>query len=216
MVMPAKQATHKTWVWDAALRLGHWLLAICFATAYATGESESWRLWHIYSGNGVLAIVIFRLIWGVIGTPYARFSQFVRPPTHAVRYLKSLISHTPEHHVGHNPAGGIAVLGLLGLSATTAIIGWIIYQDSPPHWLEKAHEIAANLTLCLVAVHVVAVIISSKLHKENLIQAMITGNKPSPQVTSEANAFTLGKVTIGFALLLFLLAFAGYAVTVWS
>jgi cytochrome b len=216
MVKPTETSNKKVWVWDLSVRMGHWLLAICFATAYATGESESWRLWHVYSGSGVLAIVCFRVLWGFIGTPYARFSDFVRHPSHAVRYLKNLTARKPEHYVGHNPAGGLAVIALLGLSATTAVIGWVIYQGSPPRWLEEAHELVANLTLVLVVVHIAAVIVSSKLHQENLIKTMITGSKSAFNLKPNHPPFNFWSVALGLALLVFFLSFAGYAVAVWS
>jgi cytochrome b len=216
MVSPVENKVQKTWVWDASVRVGHWLLAICFATAYATGESESWRLWHIYSGSGVLGVVGYRVVWGVIGTPHARFNAFVRPPSHALRYLKSLLTGKPEHHTGHNPAGGWAVIGLLGLSALTAITGWFIYQGKPPRWLEKSHELSANLTLLLVAVHVLAVVISSKLHSDNLIKAMVTGNKPALLNMPREPRFRHGQVVLGLSILAFCLTLAYCAVVFWN
>jgi cytochrome b len=206
MVSQLNSSADKNWVWDASVRLGHWLLAICFATAYATGESESWRLWHVYSGSGMLGIVCFRVLWGFIGTPHARFSSFIRPPKVALLYFKSIIARKPEHHAGHNPAGGWAILGLLGLSAISAMTGWIIYQGSPAHWLEKAHEIAANLTLLLIGVHVFAVLLSSKLHQENLIKAMVLGYKD--QATTFQQSISKKATATG---LLLLVCFVGLA-----
>jgi cytochrome b len=216
MVTPIESSSKKTWVWDASVRLAHWLLAICFATAYATGDSESWRLWHIYSGSGVLAIVCFRVLWGFIGTPHARFSDFVHSPSKALRYLRTLVAGEPEHHLGHNPAGGLAVIGLLCLSAITSIIGWVIYQGTPPHWLEEAHEIAANLTLTLVVIHVVAVVVSSKLHHENLIKAMVMGYKPAHPSKPETASLPAGKIVLGITLLFVFIFFAWYCVVIWS
>jgi cytochrome b len=204
MVNQLNSSAQKHWVWDASVRVGHWLLAICFATAYATGESESWRLWHVYSGGGVLGIVCFRVLWGFIGTPHARFSSFMRSPKVVLLYFKSIIAGKPEHHSGHNPAGGWAILGLLGLSAISAMTGWIIYQGSPAHWLEKAHEIAANLTLLLIGVHVFAMLLSSKLHQENLIKAMVLGYKD--QATTFQQSISKKATATG---LLLLMSFVG-------
>jgi cytochrome b len=210
MVNQLNSSAQKHWVWDASVRLGHWLLAICFATAYATGESESWRLWHVYSGGGVLGIVCFRVLWGFIGTPHARFSSFMRSPKLVLLYFKSIIAGKPEHHAGHNPAGGWAILGLLGLSAISAVTGWLIYQGSPAHWLEKAHEIAANLTLLLICVHVFAVLLSSKLHQENLIKAMVLGYKD--QGKGFRSHFTFKTTVTGIVLLLGLIGLAVWQV----
>lgn len=193
----------KNWVWDASVRLGHWLLAACFATAYATGESESWRFIHAISGGGVFGIVAFRFVWGFVGTPFARFGSFVHHPRRAIAYLVSLFSGAPEHHTGHNPAGGWAVVGLLGLSAASAVTGWVIYQGSAARWLEKSHEFLANLTLLLVLFHVFAVVVSAKLHRENLVKAMVLGYKPSRQGQTLRPAFLIKMQLTGLTLLLF-------------
>ena len=98
-------------VWDIGVRLFHWLLVISFIVAYASSEEES--LVHIYSGYLVLGLITFRLLWGFIGTKYARFSDFLYSPGKVVTYLKSLTSKSPDHYFGHNPAGGLMVLALL-------------------------------------------------------------------------------------------------------
>jgi cytochrome b len=209
MVSQLTAKSFKTWVWDVSVRLAHWLMAICFATAYTTGESESWRLWHVYSGNGLLGIVCFRVLWGFVGTHHARFSDFVRPPSHGLRYLKCLFKGQAEHHTGHNPAGGWAVLGLLGLSATSALSGWFVYQGAAADWQEKFHEIAANLTLLLVCIHVLAVILSCVLHRDNLVKTMLVGYKTT-SLHSNDRFFTRHKTVCGVVLLLIC-----FAVAIW-
>ena len=92
-------------VWDWPVRLGHWLMVGGFALAWLTSESESWRLVHVGAGATVVAVAGFRLLWGVIGSRYARFAAFVRGPRAVLGYLETLIDNHPEHHVGHNPAG---------------------------------------------------------------------------------------------------------------
>jgi cytochrome b len=164
-------------VWDWLVRVGHWLLAGSFATAYFSAESESWRLVHVISGISVGAIVAFRIVWGFVGPAHARFSDFIKPPSHAFHYLKQLLTRQPEHHTGHNPAGGWAVVFLLGLCAACALSGWLIYNDKGGRWAEQAHEWLANIAIGLVAVHVAAVVFSSIAHKENLVLAMLTGRK---------------------------------------
>jgi cytochrome b len=164
-------------VWDLPTRLFHWLLAGTFAGAWLTAESERWIDVHVTLGTTFAGLIAFRLLWGFVGTRHARFSSFVRGPRGVASYLKSLFTFKPEHHVGHNPAGGWAVLALLGLGIVTAVAGFLAYQDYGGHWLEELHEGAASAMLGLVLFHIAAVAVSSLLHKENLVRAMITGLK---------------------------------------
>jgi cytochrome b len=162
-------------VWDRIVRLSHWLLAASFIVAYFSAESERWRLVHVVSGCLVFAVVFMRVVWGVMGTRHALFANFLRAPRFAIAYLKSLATPNPEHHTGHNPAGGWAVIGLLGLSAIASITGWMAYNNLGGTQLGEWHELASKLALLLVIVHVAAVVLSSYLHKENLLLAMLTG-----------------------------------------
>lgn len=164
-------------VWDAPVRVVHWLMVLCFAGAYLTAESESLRLVHVTLGYTMAGLVGFRMIWGLVGSRYARFSSFVRSPAAALRYLRSLVSGHPEHHVGHNPAGALAILALLGAALLLVATGWANYNDIGGDWTEELHEFIANAMLALVVVHVAAVLISSRLHHENLIGAMLHGYK---------------------------------------
>ena len=118
----------KILVWDLPTRLFHWLLAGTFAGAWLTADSERWIGVHAALGYTFAGLIAFRLIWGVVGTRYARFSSFVRGPGAVLSYLKSLLAFRPQHHLGHNPAGGWAVLALLGLGIVTAAAGRIVAQ----------------------------------------------------------------------------------------
>jgi cytochrome b len=170
-------ATTPVLVWDAPVRVFHWLLVLCFAGAWLTGESERWRLVHLTLGYTMAGLVAFRVVWGLLGTRHARFSGFVRGPRAVARYLGSLLRGRPEHHAGHNPAGGLAIVGLLLLAAGVTATGWAMDFSLAGHWLEDVHEGAASLMLALVAVHVAAVVLSSWLHGENLVATMIDGRK---------------------------------------
>ena len=169
-----------TLVWDAPVRVFHWLLVLSFGAAYLTAESERWRLVHVTAGYTMAGLVAFRIVWGLVGTRHARFTDFVRGPRAILAYLKSLVSRHPEHHAGHNPAGALAIVGLLLLAAVTTASGWATYNEVGGKWLEEVHEAIANGMLLLVIVHVAAVLLSSWLHRENLVGAMIHGRKPAP------------------------------------
>lgn len=168
-------------VWDAPVRVFHWLMVLTFAGAWLTAESERWRMVHVNLGYTMAGLVVFRLLWGVFGTRHARFTQFVRGPAAVAGYLKSLLRGRPEHHAGHNPAGAIAIVALLLLAVAVPATGWALFNDLGGHWLEDVHEGVANAMMALVAVHVAAVAISSWLHRENLVAAMVTGRKIGPR-----------------------------------
>ena len=119
----------KILVWDWPVRIGHWLLAGAFALAWLTGDSEEWRLVHAYAGGTVVGVILFRLIWGLVGTYHARFTSFVRGPGGVLGYLRGLLAGRPAHTAGHNPAGGWAIVGLLTLGLLAGGSGWLVYQD---------------------------------------------------------------------------------------
>lgn len=173
----AATPTARTLVWDAPVRVFHWLLALSFAGAYITAESESWRLLHVTLGYTLAGLVVFRVLWGLVGTRYARFSSFVRGPRAVAAYLRAMVRGRPEHHLGHNPAGALAIVALLGLAALIAATGWATYNDVGGGWLEDLHELAANTMLAVVGLHIVGVMAASWLHRENLVRAMVTGYK---------------------------------------
>ena len=112
-------------VWDPFVRLFHWSLVSCFIIAYLSGEEES--LVHIYSGYAVIALVLSRIIWGFIGTKYARFKQFSYSPTTVLKYLKDFASGQPQHYTGHNPAAAWMIFALLLCLIMTSISGLKVY-----------------------------------------------------------------------------------------
>jgi cytochrome b len=122
-------------------------------------------------------LIAFRVVWGLVGTRYARFNEFVRGPAQVWSYIKSLRSHAPQHFVGHNPVGAVAVILLMGLTALSVYTGWLALAEDAAEWREEAHEIAANTLITVVLVHVIGVLWSSRTHGENLLKAMLTGRK---------------------------------------
>lgn len=167
-------------VWDAPVRVAHWLMVLCFAGAWLTAESERWRLLHTTLGYTFAGLVAARVAWGFVGTRHARFAAFVRAPRAAWAYLRGLAGGEAPHFTGHNPAGGWAIIGLLLLGAATTALGWATDADwrGPLGWdWGEAHEAAASLMLGLVGLHVAGVVVGSLAHRENLVRAMFTGRK---------------------------------------
>ncbi|MEO8387599.1 cytochrome b/b6 domain-containing protein [Polaromonas sp.] len=188
--IPAQaQAADRVLVWDAPVRVFHWLLVLSFTGAYITAESESWRLLHVTLGYTMAGLVIFRVLWGLIGTRYARFSSFVRRPRAVASYLRALLRRRPEHHIGHNPAGAMAIVALLGLAVLIAAMGWATYNDLGGGRLEDLHELAANTMLAVVGLHIAGVLAASWLHRENLVWAMVTGYKTGRPQDAVARAW---------------------------
>lgn len=158
--------------------------------AYLSGEE--WLDLHVWAGYIIGGLLAFRLVWGLIGPRHARFSDFVYRPAAVKAYLKDLLRMRAPRYLGHNPAGGAMVLLLLfGLLMTTftglahlaieegqgPLVGLIASGGYWPDIYEESHELFANLTLLLVFVHIAGVLVSSMLHGENLVRAMITGRK---------------------------------------
>jgi len=170
-------AVRRVLVWDAPVRVFHWLMVASFAGAYLTAESERWRLLHVTLGYTMAGLVAFRILWGLVGTRHARFATFVRGPDAVARYVGALLRGRPEHTAGHNPAGALAIVALLALTAAVAASGWSAFNEVGGEWLKELHEGAAALMLTVVGVHVAGVVVSSWLHRENLVGAMISGRK---------------------------------------
>ncbi|SCZ49951.1 cytochrome b/b6 domain-containing protein [Thiohalomonas denitrificans] len=173
-------------VWDPLIRLFHWSLVAAFTLAYLT--EDDFMTLHVYAGYLVGGLVLFRLVWGFIGTRHARFSDFVYAPAAVLAYLKELLLLRAPRYIGHNPAGGAMILVLLGSLLLTTFTGLATYGAEGGGPLagtvlasgafEDIHEFFANFTLLLVIIHIGAVVGSSLLHRENLIRAMVTGRKP--------------------------------------
>ena len=193
----------KVKVWDMPVRAFHWMLAVSFAGAYALSESERLRNVHVMLGYTVLGLLAFRLVWGFVGTRYARFRSFAYSPLAAVRHLRDEFTGRAPRYVGHNPAGSWAIYGLLLLGAATGVTGYLTFNEIGGEAFEEVHEVLANAWLLLVVVHVTAVVLSSVVHRENLVRSMITGDKPGTPgdaAPRSARAFgvTLVAAVLGF------------------
>ena len=205
-------------VWDIAIRVFHWTLLGCYAIAFIS--SENIMKLHVIFGYSVLFLVLFRILYGFVGTKYARFSDFLYPPAQIVDYLKGLLIGRPKHYIGHNPAGGLMIVILLLSLLSLTLTGLKAYgvkghgplakheisfmtnafadsddkENNDEHdsrkrrskknhrtekdeFWEEIHETIAYFTLFLVSIHIMGVLISSLVHRENLIKAMLTGRK---------------------------------------
>ena len=173
--MSATQA--KVLVWDAPVRVFHWLTVLCFAGAWLTAESERWRLAHVTLGYTLAGLVAFRLVWGLVGTRHARFVNFVRGPAAVLRHLRGMARGEHGSHAGHNPAGALAIVGLLGLAVAVTVSGWALFDGPGGAWLEDMHEAAASIMLAPVGVHVAGVALASWMTRDKLVGAMFSGRK---------------------------------------
>ncbi len=164
-------------VWDPLVRLFHWSLVIAFAIAWVTGD-ELQRL-HEAAGYAIVGLLVVRVVWGFIGSARARFSDFVYRPSTVVSYMADMARFRARRYLGHNPAGGAMVLALLLMLAAACGTGLMMTTDAywGVEWVEEAHELAANFTLVLVGLHLAGVLVASAEHRENLVKAMITGQK---------------------------------------
>lgn len=181
--------TRSVRVWDLPTRIFHWSLASAFLVAFVTSESEKLRDIHVIAGYSLAGLIGFRILWGFVGGAHSRFADFLPTPGKVVDYLKSLLRGRPQHYVGHNPAGAVAIFLLLAFGLVAAASGYAAYNEIGGHFMEELHEAAANGMMALVIIHVAGVIVSSWLHHENLVRAMITGwKRPGPdQVSVETN-----------------------------
>jgi len=177
-------------VWDLPIRLFHWLLVFSFVAAWLTEDDDRYLDFHVFFGYIFISLLLFRLIWGIVGSHYARFNQFSYHFKTIRDYSKSLFSSHPMHFVGHNPAGSLAIFAIISLGFIVTISGLLTLGSEEQHGLfaglfsfaegeifHKIHEISAWLLLGVVGVHISGVIVSSWLHRENLVRAMITGYK---------------------------------------
>jgi cytochrome b len=164
-------------VWDLPVRVFHWALVASFGTAYVLSESERLRQVHVMFGYTVLGLIAFRLVWGFIGTHYARFASFLFGPGAVLGYLGSVARGRPQHHLGHNPAASWAIYSILALGAATGATGYLTLNEIGGDGVEELHEALANAWLVVVFLHVAGVILSSVQHRENLAASMVTGYK---------------------------------------
>jgi cytochrome b len=180
-------------VWDLPTRLFHWLVVVLVAAAYLT-----WRFnrmdWHAWTGEALLALVLWRLAWGIVGSDTARFRHFVAAPGKALRHLAHFVRREPDEQVGHNPAGGWMVLLLLALLLGQCLSGIYVDNDvadtgpltaivpaSVADLITRLHDKLLWLALlAAIAVHLAAILAYRAFKRHQLVLPMITGRKRLP------------------------------------
>lgn len=166
-------------VWDIVVRGSHWAVA---ALVFFDYWDDSGGPLHRWLGYVAAALVLLRLLWAGIGSRYARFDSWWPTPARLREHLAALRTGRPSHTLGHNPLGALMMLTLWSLILALAVSGWMSRLDA--FWGEDAikeiHAVLADSLIALVAVHVVAALAMSRLHRENLVLAMVTGRKRVP------------------------------------
>ena len=210
-------------VWDLPTRLFHWLLVVLIALLYATGEFDMLDMrWHFWLGYATLALIVFRVLWGLFGSQTSRFRDFVRGPPAVARYVKAQMSTNAHISIGHNPLGGWSVLALLLSLLLQSVTGLFasdgIDTDGPftaqvsgytVKLMTRLHHWNENVLLLLIALHVAAVLFYLLVKHDNLITPMFTGLKPV--AASDTPRFA----SPWLALLLLLLSMAAVAAMIW-
>jgi cytochrome b len=177
-------------LWDLPTRLFHWLLVLLLVFQWGTAEWHWLDMrWHFYGGYAILALLLFRLAWGFVGSDSARFARFVRGPRAVLGYLRNVTKREPEYLAGHNPVGGWSVLALIACVLVQAVTGLFAGDDDDflygplAGWLGSGamdavtdvHEGTKNVLLALAAVHVLGVLWHLVVKRENLVAAMLGG-----------------------------------------
>jgi cytochrome b len=220
-----REANNQGLVWDIPVRAVHWILVLSLIFAYITHYlGIEYYAYHVASGYVVIVVAVFRLIWGVLGTPHARFKNFIRGPVETWKYLNDFIRGKEAHHVGHNPLGALMIVMLLSCMLMQAVSGlfttddifnygplYAFVSDSASNFLGSVHRNLFYVLLCFVATHVAAIIYHRIIKRENLLKAMITGRKVLPpnknELAIESSRLTLALwivtiVSLSFAYLL--------------
>ncbi|MEC4720228.1 cytochrome b/b6 domain-containing protein [Noviherbaspirillum sp. CPCC 100848] len=181
----------KVRVWDLPVRLFHWALAVLIVAAVVTQNIGGNAMeWHFRAGYSILALLAFRIVWGLIGPRYARFSSFIYGPSTIVGYVRGGKEALKRKYLGHNPLGSLSVFALLGAVLAQAVSGLYANDDIASEgplvkfiskdlsdqitWFHK--DVSATLIYILVAMHILAIIFYHVRRRQNLVKPMLTGD----------------------------------------
>ncbi|SEI76146.1 Cytochrome b [Allopseudospirillum japonicum] len=189
-----KTQAPKILVWDWAVRLGHWSFPLLIGFLWFSIEVQDWMMWHARAGYLLLGILLGRIIWGFVGSDYARFVNFIRCPRTSLSYALAWVRHREAPYLGHNPLGAWMVLLLLGMMLLQVITGMgstddILFEGplyaTLSDWSDTLiwlHALNFNFLLAAVGLHVLAVL-AHKFRGEDLVKPMLHGYKPQPEQT---------------------------------
>lgn len=178
-------------VWDLPTRIFHWsllVLVLINLVAEPRGSVLAYRV-HVTAGYLIAALIVFRLLWGMIGSKRARFADFVAGWATVRAYARRLVQLDPPHSVGHNPLGGWMIVVLLGTLSALILTGLVatarrvagplayLVPTSMGRLLAEVHEFLGNALIALIAIHIAGVILDMMLGAGNLVRAMFTGRK---------------------------------------
>jgi cytochrome b len=166
-------------VWDPFVRICHWSLVVLLILAFATGDELEGL--HIAAGYAVAGLVGLRILWGFIGSPHARFSDFLHSPREVLAYLHDIVLGRAHFHIGHNPAGGAMIIALIALLVGVVFSGFMMTTGAywNVDWVGALHEVVVYCLLGLVAGHRLGVLVASLEHRKDLVKARFTGRKRS-------------------------------------
>jgi cytochrome b len=200
----------KVLVWDAPTRLFHWLAACLVAAAYGTWRLN-WMDWHAWIGNALLALLLFRLLWGILGSETARFSAFLARPRQVAHHLARTLRREPDRQIGHNPAGGWMVMLLLALMLGETLTGIYVNNDVADegpltelvpapiaNLITDLHRILWQALVAAVALHLTAIVVYAVAKRQNLVLPMISGRKRLPEAIGQPRLAGLGRAMLLF------------------
>lgn len=213
--------THPVKIWDLPTRLFHWVLVAGIAFMWFSTEiSDSLMDRHAQVGELLLSLVLFRIVWGFVGSDSARFGTFLASPANTINYAKTLFSRKPSWHAGHNPMGGWMVLALLLVVLGQAVSGLFMTDDimtEGPLYavassdladlMMSAHHLLFDVLVALIVLHVAAILFYRIVKRTNLIPAMVKGSAQWPE--GEPVASTLTFRSAWLALVIFVACYAG-------
>ncbi len=194
---------------DAASRAFHWLLALCFTGAYLTAEGERWRLVHVSLGYTMVGLMVFRLLWGLLGPRHARLSQWLRRLKGASPFMRAVREGNASSVMAQSVLSAMAVLALMTLVVLTTASGYVSYEELAGDWMEDVHETMGNALLVVVLAHVGLLLGLSVWRRRNLLMPMVTGKTPGQ------GADLIKRNHAGLAALL-LVAVMGYWLYQWQ
>lgn len=176
------QATtfEKIHVWDRFVRIFHWALVICIVLNFFVLEAGETP--HRWLGYVASALVCARIVWGFVGSRYARFSDFFPTPAKIVRHVRHVRSGTHDDYPGHNPIAALMIFVLMGLVLALGVTGYMQGTDMfwGEDWVQELHEALASTLIALAGLHAAAAIAMGRLERTNLVHAMLTGVKVRP------------------------------------